>query len=93
MKNLNVLRALALAVTFLSGMVAYHTYFKATNTNLVKLENTKSGKFVIINDVKGDGHIYELNELEMASKPFNEPTMQSYSEGGSQSYHMPTGKK
>ena len=51
--NMNTLRSLALAVAFLSGVVSYHTYFKATNTNLVKLENTKSGKFVIINDVKG----------------------------------------
>lgn len=91
--NTNTLRSITIAVAFLSGVVSYHTYFKVTNTNLVKLENTKSGKFVIINDVKGEGHIYELNELEMASKPFTEPAMPSYSEGASQSYHIPTGKK
>lgn len=81
--NTNILRALALTVTFLSGMVAYHTYFKATTANLVKLELTKSGQFVI-----KEGHIYALEELEAA-------TIQTpaYSSGASQEYHLPTGRK
>jgi hypothetical protein len=83
MKNLNALRALALLVTFISGAFAHSFYFKATTVNLVKLEVTKSGQFVI-----KEGHIYALEELEAA-------TIQTpaYSTGASQEYHLPTGRK
>ena len=88
MKNLNTLRAVALLIAFASGAFAHSFYFKPNNIGMVKLEVTKSGKFII-----QDGHIYELNELEMASKPLSEPTMPAYSDGASQQYIMPYGKK
>ena len=84
MKNLNALRALVLVIAFGSGAFAHSFYFKAPK-DMVKMEITKSGKFII-----QDGHIYELNELEVVTKPTSLP---DYSEGASQSYHLPTGKK
>lgn len=85
MKNLNTLRAVALVIAFGSGAFAHSFYFKPNNIGMVKLEVTKSGKFII-----QDGHIYELNELEVVTKPTSLP---DYSEGASQSYHLPTGKR
>ena len=82
MKNLNALRALALLVAFGSGVFAHNFYFKPSK-DLVKLEITKSGQFVI-----RDGHIYALEELEAASTP-----AQAYSEGASQEYRLPIGRK
>jgi len=91
MNNVNIVRAVALAVAFASGCVAYHTYFKTSHENYVELKNTKSGKFVIINDVKGEGHIYELNELEPVPVP--NQNLSTYSSGASQSYQLPMGNK
>ena len=80
--NINALRALALLVAFGSGVFAHSFYFKPSK-DFVKLEVTKSGQFVI-----RDGHIYALEELEASSTP-----VQTYSEGASSSYHLPTGRK
>ena len=91
MNNANIVRAVALVVAFASGGVAYHTYFKASHENFVELKNTKSGKFVIINDLKGEGHIYELNELEPVPVP--NQNLSTYSPGASQSYQLPMGNK
>jgi len=82
--NTTSVKILALLVAFGSGIFAHNFYFKPSK-DLVKLEVTKSGQFVI-----RDGHIYELNELEVAAKPTSLP---DYSEGASQSYHLPTGRK
>jgi len=80
----NVAKIITLLVVFASGAFAHSFYFKPAK-DLVKLEITKSGKFVLT-----DGHIYELNELEVVTKPTSLP---DYSEGASQSYHLPTGRK
>jgi|GEM_PF-3236625 len=93
MNNVNIVRAAALAVAFISGGVAYHTYFKTNHANYVELKNTKSGKFVIINDSKGEGHIYELNELEPVPIPNQNQNLSTYSSGTSQSYQLPMGNK
>jgi hypothetical protein len=85
--NTTIIKVLALTIAFMSGAFAHRVYCKPP-LNTVKMEITKSGKFII-----QDGHIYELNELEVASKPFSEPTMPAYSDGASQSYRLPTGKK
>ena len=77
----NTIKIITLLVTFGSGVFAHSFYFKPSK-DFVKLEITKSGQFVI-----RDGHIYALEELE-ASTP-----VQTYSEGASSSYHLPTGKK
>ena len=84
--NINALRTIALITAFISGAFAHSFYYKAP-LNMVKMEVTKSGKFVLT-----DGHIYELNELEMVVK---QPDMvfPTYNEGASQSYRLPTGKK
>ena len=94
MNNVNIIRAIALVAAFASGGVAYHTYFKANHENHVELKNTKSGKFVIINDLKGEGHIYELNELEPVPVPVpnQNQNLSTYSSGASQSYQLPMGK-
>jgi hypothetical protein len=78
----NTLKIIALLVAFGSGVFAHSFYFKPAN-DLVKLEITKSGQFVI-----REGHIYALEELEASSTP-----VQTYSEGASSSYHLPTGRK
>ena len=78
----NALKIIALLVTFGSGAFAHSFYFKQSK-DMVKLEITKSGQFVI-----RDGHIYALEELEASSTP-----VQTYSEGASSSYHLPTGRK
>jgi len=80
----NVAKIITLLVVFASGVFAHSFYFKPAK-DLVKLETTKSGKFVLT-----DGHIYELNELEVVTKPISLP---DYSEGSSSSYHLPTGRK
>ena len=82
MKNLNALRALALLVAFASGIFTHSFYFKPAK-DLVKLEVTKSGQFVI-----REGHIYALEELEAASTP-----TPAYTSGASQEYRLPTGRK
>ena len=83
----NAIKVLTLITMFLSGVVAYHTYFRATHpdSDFVKLERTKSGQFVI-----KDGHIYELNELEPV--PASNQNLSTYSSGASQSYQLPKGK-
>jgi len=73
--NINALRTIALITAFISGAFAHSFYFKAP-LNMVKMEVTKSGKFVL-----NDGHIYELNELEV-DMVF--PTQQ---------YNLPSGKR
>lgn len=81
------LKVITLSTIFMSGVVAYHTYFRATHpdSDYVKLERTKSGQFVI-----KDGHIYELNELEPV--PAYNQSLSTYSSGASQSYQLPKGK-
>ena len=78
----NTLKIVTLLVVFASGAFAHSFYFKPSK-DFVKLEVTKSGQFVI-----RDGHIYALEELEASSTP-----VQTYSEGASSSYHLPTGRK
>ena len=78
----NALRALALLVAFSSGAFVHSFYFKPSK-DLVKIEITKSGQFVI-----RDGHIYALEELEAASTP-----TPAYTSGASQEYRLPTGRK
>jgi len=78
----NTIKIITLLVTFGIGVFAHSFYFKPSK-DFVKLEITKSGQFVI-----RDGHIYTLEELEASSTP-----VQTYSEGASQSYHLPTGKR
>jgi len=78
----NALKIVALLVAFGSGAFAHSFYFKAPK-DMVKLEVTKSGQFVI-----RDGHIYALEELEASLTP-----VQTYNEGASSSYHLPTGKR
>ena len=80
----NIIKIITLLVTFGSGIFAHSFYFKPSK-DFVKLESTRSGQFII-----KEGRIYSLEELEIALK---EPTMPSYSDGASQSYHLPTGKK
>ena len=82
--NTSTVKILALLVAFASGAFAHNFYFKPSK-DMVKLEVTKSGKFVLT-----EGHIFELNELEMVTKPTSLP---DFSEGASQSYHLPTGKR
>ena len=91
MNNVNIVRVIALVAAFALGGVAYHTYFKTNHENYVELKNTKSGKFVIINDLKGEGHIYELNELEPVPVP--NQNLSTYSSVASQSYQLPMGNK
>lgn len=76
-------KILIITAAILIGAAAQYIYNKTTNSNLVALQNTKSGKFILT-----EGHIYELIELEIVQK-----TESSFSEGGSQFYHLPTGKK
>jgi len=84
--NTSIVKLIAVIVIFTSGAFAHSFYFKAP-LNMVKMEVTKSGKFVLT-----DGHIFELNELEMVAK---QPDMvfPTYNEGASQSYKMPSGKR
>lgn len=79
--NINILRTIALITAFLSGAFAHNFYYKAP-LNMVKMEVTKSGKFVL-----NDGHIYELNELEV------DMVFPTYKEGASQQYNLPSGKR
>ena len=81
------IKILTLITVFLSGVVAYHTYFKVAHpdSDYVKLERTKSGQFVI-----KDGHIYEINELEPVPTP--NQNLSTYSSGASQNYQLPKGK-
>jgi hypothetical protein len=83
--NTNTLRAVALLIAFASGAFAHSFYFK-TPKDMVQLQKTDSGLFVL-----NEGHIYNLDKLEMARASI-EPSMPAYSDG-SQSYHLPTGKK
>ena len=80
----NALRIIALLVAFGSGVFAHSFYFKPSK-DFVKLESTRSGQFII-----KEGRIYSLEELEIALK---EPIIPAYSDGASQSYHLPTGRK
>lgn len=73
--NTSIVKLIAVIVIFTSGAFAHSFYFKAP-LNMVKMEVTKSGKFVL-----NDGHIYELNELEV-DMVF--PTQQ---------YNLPSGKR
>ena len=82
--NTSIVKFIAVVVIFASGAFAHSFYYKAP-LNMVKMEVTKSGKFVLT-----DGHIFELNELEVVVKDNVFPT---YNEGASQSYKMPSGKK
>jgi len=76
--NINALRTIALITTFISGAFAHSFYYKAP-LNMVKMEVTKSGKFVL-----NDGHIYELNELEV------DMVFPTYKD---QQYNLPSGKR
>jgi hypothetical protein len=83
MNNINTLRIIALITAFTSGAFAHYIYFKP-NKDMVQLQRTDSGLFVL-----SEGHIYSLDKLEVTR---DEPTP-TYSEGASQSYIMPYGKK
>ena len=75
--NINALRALALIIAFASGAFAHSFYFKSPK-DTVQLQRTDSGLFVL-----SEGHLYTVEKLEMVRD----------SEGASQSYHLPTGRR
>lgn len=80
----NTLKIVTLLVTFASGAFAHSFYFKP-NKDTVQLQRTDSGLFIL-----NEGHIYNLDKLEITRD--REPTS-TYSEGASQQYNLPYGKK
>lgn len=78
--NTVTVKILALLVAFSSGAFAHSMYFKPSK-DLVQLQRTDSGLFIL-----NDGHLYTVEKLVMTNDA-------GYSEGGSQSYHLPTGKR
>ena len=82
----NTLKIVTLLVTFASGAFAHSFYFKPSK-DTVQLQRTDSGLFIL-----NEGHIYNLDKLEITRDREPTPT-QSYSEGASQQYNLPYGKK